>query len=178
MVGDAADNNGADGPEHLEHLGGGSTQLQGHDLTAVRGCVTDEDTPRYALEQLSDEHDGEGFAEEEDEDEGVQGHETKDGGPAVSDLAGDGSGEEDTHEGAERPTHLKGGLPAGGDDLLACGRVDDAKIVGKGGQGNEVAHEEHTVGLHDLKSRSATVVIYSFSSLLIIKVEMETANSR
>jgi hypothetical protein len=44
---------------------------------------------------------------------------------------------------------LKGGLPGWSDDELLLELVPDTVILGKGREGEEVAHEEHVVRLHD-----------------------------
>lgn len=110
-VGDATNDDATDSPEHLEHLGGRGSELDGDDLRAVRRGIGDEDTPWQTLEKLGDKHERKGVGKVEDEDETVQAHETDDGGPAVSDAAGERTSKEDSNEGAELSSHLKCRLP-------------------------------------------------------------------
>lgn len=142
--------NRTNGPEHLKHLRSRRTKLKRHDLRAVGRRVGDEDTPGDTLEQLSDEHDGQRVGKVEDEDEGVEEHETEDGSPSVSDTAGDGTGDGDTDDGADGATDLEGGLPLCLDDIFALGVTPDTVSVGESGEGDEVADEENTVRFHDL----------------------------
>src|SRR5437868_3789654 len=96
MVGDAVHDNRTNGPEHLQHLGCRSSQLDGRDFTAVCWCVGNEDTPWDSLEKLRHEHDRERIGKVEDQDEAVQEHEAGDSRPAVSNTAGKGTSEADT----------------------------------------------------------------------------------
>lgn len=100
-IGHSADNDTANSPEHLQHLRAWRTKLDRDDLTAVRRCVCDEDTPWDTLENLRCKDDTERVGEVKDEDEGVQEHETEDGGPSVSDSARDRSSDEDSDEGTQ-----------------------------------------------------------------------------
>jgi len=43
-VGDGTDDNATNSPEHLQHLSGRSSESEGYNLTAVGGCVGDEDS--------------------------------------------------------------------------------------------------------------------------------------
>lgn len=150
MEGDATHDDGANGPEHLQHLCSRGSQLDGCDLAAVGWRVGDEDAPRDTLEQLCHEEDGERVAKEEDEDEAVQAHEARYGGPTIADPAGEGASQEDADDCAEGPAHLERRLPAGHDDVLVLGRVEDTVPLCEPGQGDEVAGKEDAVGLHDL----------------------------
>lgn len=148
-VADATDNDGANGPEHLQHLSSRGSQLDGHDLAAVCRCVGDEDAPRHAFQKLADEHDGQRLGKVEDEDEGVQQHEAEDGGPAVSDAVGEGPGEADANDGTERAAHLERRLPRC-DNLPVAIFIFDAVLLLESIHGDESAHEEDAVGLHNL----------------------------
>lgn len=150
MIRNTRNNNRPDGPEHLQHLRRRGAQLDGRDLGAIRGCVGDEDAPGDTLQELCDKHDGERVRKVEDEDEGVQQHEARDGGPSVSDLAGEGASEQDTDDGTDGPAHLEGGLPAGLDDELVLYGAVYAVVVRELGEGDEATGEEDTVGFHDL----------------------------
>lgn len=150
MVGDTRDDDGPDGPEHLQHLCGRGAQLDGGDLAAVGRGVGDEDAPGDTLEELCDEHDGQRVRKVEDEDEGVQQHEAGDGGPSVSDLAGKGTGEQDTDDCTNWSTHLEGRLPASLDDELVLDGAVYAIVVRELGEGDETTSKEDTVGFHDL----------------------------
>ena len=58
VVGNATNNDTANSPEHLQHLGSRSTQSQRHDFRAIGGGIRNEDTPWHALENLGCEHHG------------------------------------------------------------------------------------------------------------------------
>lgn len=131
-VGDGTDDDTANGPEHLQHLSGRGSQLDGYDLAAVCRRVGNEDTPWQTLEKLGHENKRKRIGEVKDEDEAIQGHETDQSRPTVSDPAGERSREEDANQGSELARHLKGLLPLGGDDQFSCGRVDDAVFVDEG----------------------------------------------
>src|SRR5690242_3711751 len=118
-VGDTTYNNGSDSPEHLQHLGGRSSQLDWGNLTAVGRCVRDEYTPRNALEKLRNEQNWEGVAKVKHEDERVQQHETEDSRPAVADSAGDRTSQHDTTNSTNWPTRLESRLPTSFDDKSA-----------------------------------------------------------
>lgn len=157
VVGDGTHDDGSDGPEHLKHLSSRGSQLHGHNLGTVGWGVGDEDSPRETLENLGHQHHGEGVGKVEDKDESVQGHETADGRPAVSDAAGERTSEEDAEQRTDRTDGLEGRLPLGLDDPFVIGIVGDrdAVILGEPRQGDETANEEDTVGLHDLEAMSA-----------------------
>lgn len=128
-VGDGTDNDGSKSPEHLQHLRSRGSQPHGHDLTAVRRRVGDEDAPRQALEKLGHQVDGERVAKVEDEDECVQEHETGDGGPAVSDIAGERTSKADADQGTEWPGDLERRLPVAFNDILLICLMPDAVPV-------------------------------------------------
>lgn len=107
VVSDTVDDDSTDSPEHLQHLGSRGSQLDWRNLTAVRRCVGNEDTPWNSLEQLGDEHDRERVGEVEDEDESVEKHETGDGRPTVSDAAGKGTSQANTDDSTKGTSHLK-----------------------------------------------------------------------
>lgn len=150
MISDTTHNDGSKGPEHLQHLRSRSSQPERHNLATVRRCICDEDAPGYAFKELGRQHDSQRVGKVEDEDETVQGHETRDGCPPVSNLAGEGAGEEDTHEGPNWPSHLQRRLPRGRDEFLATDGVFHAVCIFESRKSNKVSHEENTVGLHDL----------------------------
>ena len=50
---------------------------------------------------------------------------------------------------------LKSGLPGRGDDVLLLDLIPHTVILGEGREGEEVAHEEDAVGLHDLSEMLA-----------------------
>lgn len=147
----STDDNRTNGPEHLKHLRSRSSKLERHDLGTVGRRVGDENTPGDTLKELSDEHDGQRVGKVEDEDEGVEEHESADGSPSVSDTAGDGAGDGDTDDGANGATDLKSRLPLCLDDIFALGVTPDTVSVGESGEGDEVTDEENTVSLHDLQ---------------------------
>ena len=154
MVGDTTHNNSTDSPEHLQHQRRWSSESHRHDLGTVCGCVGDEDTPRDTLQDLSGEEHALRVTEVEDENECVEGHETTNGCPAVSDPGCDGSSDEDTDEGTYGSRTLEGGLPGGDDDKLSrIGGTWDAKVFGELFGSNELAHQEDAVGFHDLERR-------------------------
>lgn len=158
VVSDTSDNDGSNGPEHLQHLGSGSSQLNGCNLTAVGRCVGNEDSPWKTLEKLGDEHDGERVGKVEDEDEGVQGHQSGNGRPAVSNAAGKGTSQTHADNGTKGTTHLEGRLPASHNDPLVVDRAVDTVLLGEGGEGNKVSHQEDTVRLHDLEAVLAGIL--------------------
>lgn len=124
MVSDGTNDDTANGPEHLQHLGGRGSQRNWHDLTAVRRRVGNEDAPWQALEKLGHEDDGKRVGKVKGEDEGVQEHEAGQGCVAVSDAAGERTSDEDADQRAELAGHLKRRLPLGLDDeFVACGVV-------------------------------------------------------
>lgn len=147
----STDDNRTNGPEHLKHLRSRSSKLERHDLGTVGGRIGDENTPGNTLKELSDEHDGQRVGKVEDEDEGVEEHETQDGSPSVSDTAGDGTGDGDTDDGANGATDLESRLPLCLDNIFALGVTPDTVSVGESGEGDEVTDEENTVSLHDLQ---------------------------
>lgn len=159
VVANATDDDGADSPEHLQHLCRGGTQPHGDNLTAVGWRVGNEDTPRNSLEKLGKQHDGERVGKVEDEDEAVQKHEAGNGSPAISDAAGEGSSKEATNHGTDWATDLECRLPLGYDNVISSRRIQDTVIVGECGQGKEVAHEEDAEGLHDLESTGLACAI-------------------
>lgn len=150
------DDDTADGPEHLQHLGARGSELDGDDFGAVGGRVGDKDAPRQPLEDLRDKKDGQRVAEVEDEDEGVEAHQADDGGPSVSDPAGERAGDKDPDQRAELSGDGEGGGPFGGDVVVAgvgvvVVGVVVAEVVDEGGQGDEVVDKEDVVRLHDLQ---------------------------
>jgi hypothetical protein len=50
---------------------------------------------------------------------------------------------------------LDSGLPGRSDDVLLLDLVPDTVVLGEGREGEEVAHEEDIVRLHDLYLKSA-----------------------
>jgi hypothetical protein len=150
MISDATDDNCANSPEHLQHLGGRSSELNWCNLTAVCRCVRNEDAPWNALKELGQEHDGKRVGEVEHKDESIQEHEASDGRPAVTNAAREGTSQTDTNDGTDWASHLKRRLPASHDDELALFLVVYTIFVGESGQSDEVTHEENTVGFHDL----------------------------
>jgi hypothetical protein len=108
VVSDTADDDRSDSPEHLQHLCCRCSQSHGHNLSAICGCVCDEDAPWDAFQDLRCEEDAIAFGEVEDEDEGVQEHEAANRCPPIADLRSDGAGDEDADEGAERSAALEG----------------------------------------------------------------------
>ena len=149
-IGDSTDDNGAKCPKHLEHLRGGGSEPKRHDFAAVGRCVGNEDAPWNALEDLRRKEDRVAIGEIEDEDEAVQGHETTNGCPSISDLAGYGTCEEDANESTDGTGTLKGRLPGGRDEVFAFFGIVGSVVVCKSGKGNEVTHQENAVCLHDL----------------------------
>jgi hypothetical protein len=158
VVGDTADNYSANSPEHLQHLRSWRSQLDWRDLTAVCWRIGNENAPWDTLEKLGYEHDREGIGEVEDEDKGVQEHETGDGRPAVADAAGKRASQKHAHECAKWSGCLESRLPAGLDDLVALHRAVHAECFLERGQGDETTHNEDAVCLHDLEIRSAAVI--------------------
>lgn len=152
-VGDGTDDNATNSPEHLQHLSGRSSESEGYNLTAVGGCVGDEDSPWDTLKDLRGEHDGKRVGEVEDEDEGVQEHETGQSSVAVTDAAGKRTSDEDTNESTELSRNLERRLPLCCDDpdCLTVDNSVDAKFLDESGKSDEVAHEEDIVGFHDLR---------------------------
>jgi hypothetical protein len=151
VVRDTTNNYSTDSPEHLQHLRSWRSQLDRCNLTAVCWRIGDENAPWNTLEKLGDEHDGQRVGEVEDEDEAVQEHETGNGRPAVPDAAGQGTSQEYTHECTKRSSSLEGRLPAGLYDILFRYWAVDAEVFLECGQGDETAHDEDAVCLHDLK---------------------------
>jgi hypothetical protein len=101
VVSDTAYNDGPNSPEHLQHLRRWSSQSHWHDFGAVGGCIGDENAPRDAFQDLGREKHALAVAEIEDEDGGVQEHETANGGPSISNRTGNGTCDEDTDEGTD-----------------------------------------------------------------------------
>ena len=167
MICDTTDNNGTDSPEHLQHLSCRSSESHGYDFSAVSGCVGDEDSPWDTLQNLSREEHALGVTEVEDEDECVEGHETSDGCPAVSNPGCDGSGDEDTDEGTYGSRTLERGLPGGDDDVFSwLGGAGDTEIFGELGGCDELTHQEDAVGFHDLKRLLSETCLYLGFSFL------------
>ena len=71
VVGDTANNDRPNGPEHLQHLRRRSSQSHWHDLGAVGGCIGDKNAPRDAFQDLGREKHALAVAEIENEDECV-----------------------------------------------------------------------------------------------------------
>jgi hypothetical protein len=107
VVSDTLDDDGSNSPEHLQHLGGGSSERNGYDLTAVRRGVGDKDTPWDTFEELRDQHDRERVGEVEHKDETVQKHEVGDECPSVTNSAGQRASDNDTNDGTNWTAHLK-----------------------------------------------------------------------
>jgi hypothetical protein len=107
IVCNTTNDDSTDGPEHLQHLGSGSSQLNRGDFTAVCRCICNEDSPWDALQNLGQEHDWKRLGEVEDEDEAVQEHETGDGRPPISDLAGERTSQHDTMSAPIGPLHWR-----------------------------------------------------------------------
>lgn len=147
-IGDSAHDDTADGPEHLQHLRAGGSQLDRHDLTAVCRRVRDENAPWHTLQQLGHKHDRERLGKVEREDEGVQEHETGDCRPSVSDAAGQGTSNKNPDKRTELPGDLKCRLPFGLDDVFVAVRY--TVFLFEIWQRNEATHEEHIVGFHNL----------------------------
>ena len=107
MVSDTADNNGPNSPEHLQHLRRWSSQSQGHNFSTVGWCIGDENTPWDTFQDLGGEKHALTVAEIEDEDEGVQEHETANGCPSISNPTGNRTCDEDTNKGSDWSTTLE-----------------------------------------------------------------------
>ena len=107
VVGDTANNDRPNSPEHLQHLRGWSSQPHWHDFGTVGGSIGNENAPRDAFQDLGREKHALTVAEIEDEDKAVQGHETTNGCPPVTNPTGDGTCQEHTNEGTNRPATLK-----------------------------------------------------------------------
>ena len=154
MVGYATNDHTANGPEHLQHLSAGGTQLNRYNLTAVGRGVGNEDTPWDTLQDLRGEHDFQRFGEVHDEDEGVQQHKTRECCPAVANATGERTSEEYSNQGTKLARHLQCLLPLGLDDPLSIGPhigVKYTESLLEIGQSYEVTHQEHVVGLHNLE---------------------------
>lgn len=124
MVGDGTNDNTANRPEHLQHLGSRGSQRYRYNLAAVCRRVGNEDAPWQALEKLGYENNWKRVGKVKGEDEGVQEHEAGQGRVTVSDTAGERTSEEDTDKRTELPRHLKRRLPLSLDDkFVACGVV-------------------------------------------------------
>lgn len=155
MVGDGTDDDTANCPKHLQHLGSRGSQFYRHDLTTVCRRVGNEDSPWDALEKLGHKHDWKRFGKVKREDEDVQEHEASQGSVTVSDTASEGTSEEDTDKRTELPRHLKRRLPLGLDDPLAVMQYTEIFLELR--EGDEVADEEDIVGLHNLKVELAAI---------------------
>jgi hypothetical protein len=70
-VADGTNDDTANRPEHLQHLGSRGSQLYRYDLAAVCRRVGNEDAPWNALENLGREKNWHRFGKVKDEDEGV-----------------------------------------------------------------------------------------------------------
>ena len=158
---DSINDQGADSPEHLQHLSSGGSQLDRCDLTAVRWCVRDEDTPGNAFEELGYEEHWKRVAKVHDKDERVQEHEAGNGCPTVSDPASKGTSQHDTADRTKRSTYLESRLPAGFDDsVVGVGgrRAQNTISLPERGQGDKATHNEYTVGFHDLDMKLVTIL--------------------
>ena len=123
-IGDGTNDDTANRPEHLQHLGSRGSQLYRYDLAAVCRRVGNEDAPWQALEKLGHENNWHRIGKVKREDEDVQEHEAGQGRVTVSDTAGEGASDEDADKRTELPRHLKRRLPLGHDDIFAfCGVV-------------------------------------------------------
>lgn len=111
MVSDTADNDGPNSPEHLQHLRRRSSQSHWHNLGTVGGCIGDENAPRDTFQDLGREKHALAVAEIEDEDEGVQEHETTHGCPSIANPTGNGTCDEHTDEGTDWSATLECRLP-------------------------------------------------------------------
>lgn len=107
VEGNTTNNDTSNSPEHLQHLGRRSSQLDRHNLTAVCGSIGNENTPWQTLEDLCGEIDGERVSKVEDEDECIESHQASDVSPAVSDATGQRSGQEDTNKSSELSRYLE-----------------------------------------------------------------------
>ncbi|KAG9665291.1 putative sugar transporter, partial [Aureobasidium melanogenum] len=150
-VSDGTNDDTANSPEHLQHLGCGSSESERNNLRAVGRGVGDENAPWDTLKDLSCENDGHGVCEVEDEDEGVEEHETGQGCIAVTNTRGQRTGDEDTNESAELTRNLESGLP------LCCNDHFVGVVVRRHSESflesrkrDEVTDEEDIVGFHDL----------------------------
>lgn len=150
MVGNTTDNDRANSPEHLQHLGSRSSQSHGHNLGAVGGCVGDKDTPRDTLQDLRSEEHAVAVTKVEDENEAVQGHQAADGRPSIPDPTGNGTRDEDTDEGTDGTTALECRLPRSLDDIFVLDVALHTKVSGEAFGGDELSHQEDTVGFHNL----------------------------
>lgn len=153
VIGDATDNDRPNSPKHLQHLRRRSSQSQGHNFSAVGGCVGDKNAPWDTFQDLGREEHSLAVAEIEDEDEGIQEHETADGCPSVSNPTGDGTRDENADEGTDRSAALEGGLPRSFDDPFLTFLAVHAEILGELSCRDELSHQENTVRLHDLSRR-------------------------
>jgi hypothetical protein len=151
VVGDTADDDGTDGPEHLQHLRGRGSQSHGHDFGTVGRGVGDENTPRDTLKNLGCEEHAAGGGKVEHQDEKVEAHESANGCPSVSDPAGNGTGDEDTNQGTDGTRTLERRLPRSLDNVSAgVGSGGHTEILGEPLGGDELSHQEDTVRLHNL----------------------------
>lgn len=122
-VGDGTNDDTANRPEHLQHLGSRGSQLYRYDLAAVCRRVGNEDAPWQALEKLGHENNWKRIGKVKREDEDVQEHEAGQGRVTVSDTASEGASEENTDKRTELPGYLKRRLPLGRDDVFVACRV-------------------------------------------------------
>jgi hypothetical protein len=153
----STNNDRSNGPKHLQHLRCRGSKLNRYNLTAVGGSVGNEDSPGQAFQKLGDEHDRQRVGEVHGEDENVQEHETGQGGPAVSNAAGQRTSDENADKCSQLSRDLQCRLPLCLNEHLACRRIDHTEILCKRRQGDEVANKEHVVGLHDLKELAKSI---------------------
>ena len=156
-IGHSADNDAANSPEHLQHLRCRGAQLDRYDLTAVCRSVGDEDTPWDTLQKLGGENDLNRFGEIEGEDENVQEHETDQGSPTISNIAGQRASYHDSDECAQLARYLECTLPRGRKVVTLLLVGVNTEHTRESLEGGEIADEKNVVRLHDLKGNVSHV---------------------
>ena len=182
-VGGGGDNDSSDRPTHLQSSRTGTSKGERNNLGSVGGGVRNEQTPRDTFQRLSDRKDGEviglsgcgqaissimgpGYSscthKERNENRGVHQNEAQDGGPAVAETVGDGSGQEDTDKSTTLTSLEEGTLPSRWDDPIYANRYTERPL--KSLKCDEVTAQKHVERLHDLVGIKLAVALHKGTS--------------
>ena len=99
---------------------------------------------------------------ERNENRGVHQNEAQDGGPAVAETVGDGSGQEDTDKSTTLTSLEEGTLPSRWDDPIYANRYTERPL--KSLKCDEVTAQKHVERLHDLVGIKLAVALHKGTS--------------
>lgn len=153
VVSNTANNDGANSPEHLQHLRRRSSQSHWHNFGTVCGRIGDENAPRDAFQDLRCEEYTRVVAKIEHKDEGIQGHETANSCPSIPDPTRNGTCEKNTDKSADWPTTLECRLPGSFNNVISSHLAVYTEVTTKLFRSDELAHQEYTIRLHNLSQR-------------------------